>query len=104
MSGNRPHSPRRRKFYEIPTVARKEDQPKDVRNGSETGQGAEIASLIRSSLIGSDATFSGPFGVRPIVYCDYVASGTDYDSRDSWILGKLNETCLTFFCRKVTLN
>ena len=89
MSGNRPHSPRRRKFYEVPAAARKDEQPKDdVRNGSETGQGAEIASLIRSSLIGSDATFSGPFGVRPIVYCDYVASGTDFASRDSWILEK----------------
>ena len=26
-------------------------------------------------MIGSDATFSGPFGARPVVYCDYVASG-----------------------------
>ena len=80
-SGNRPQSPRRRKFYEVP------EQKRDGREGEEengdagstaTHQGAEIASLIRSSVIGSDATFTGPFGVRPVVYCDYVASGTDH--------------------------
>ena len=26
-------------------------------------------------MIGADAAFCGPFGVRPVVYCDYVASG-----------------------------
>ena len=30
---------------------------------------------MRSSVIGADAAFCGPFGVRPVVYCDYVASG-----------------------------
>ena len=77
-SGNRPQSPRRRKFFEVP--AQELDELEDERNGgsgSKTQQGAEIASLIRSSVIGSDASFSGPFGVRPVVYCDYVASGTD---------------------------
>ena len=38
-------------------------------------EGAELAKYIRSSVIGADAAFSGPFGVRPITYCDYVASG-----------------------------
>ena len=77
-SGNRPQSPRRRKFYEVPE--QKRDRHEGEENGdagSTTHQGAEIASLIRSSVIGSDATFTGPFGVRPVVYCDYVASGTD---------------------------
>ena len=80
-SGTRPQSPRRRKFYEIPE--QQLDEREIERNGvsdskdSKTQQGAEIASLIRSSVIGSDAAFNGPFGVRPIVYCDFVASGTE---------------------------
>ena len=37
--------------------------------------GAELAEYVRSSVIGADAAFCGPFGVRPVVYCDYVASG-----------------------------
>ena len=35
----------------------------------------EISALIRTNLIGSDQTFTGPYGVRKIVYCDYIASG-----------------------------
>ena len=73
-TGNRPQSPRRRKFYEVP--AQKCDQSEEDETTNGVGrQGAEIASLIRSGLIGSDATFTGPYGVRPVVYCDYVASG-----------------------------
>ena len=78
-SGNRPQSPRRRKFYEVPAQKcdqNEEDKPTNGVASCRRGrQGSEIASLIRSSLIGSDATFTGPYGVRPVVYCDYVASG-----------------------------
>ena len=35
----------------------------------------EICQLIRENIIGQNQTFTGPFGTRKIVYCDYVASG-----------------------------
>ena len=77
--GNRPQSPRRRKFYEVPAQkCDRSDEDKTTNGVASPGsgrQGAEIARLIRSSLIGADATFTGPYGVRPVVYCDYVASG-----------------------------
>lgn len=73
--GNRPQSPRRRKFYEVPAQKCDRSDEDETTNGVGRRQGAEIASLIRSGLIGSDATFTGPYGVRPVVYCDYVASG-----------------------------
>ena len=78
-TGKRPQSPRRRKFYEVPAQKWHRNEEDETTNGDASPvaarQGAEIASLIRSGLIGSDATFTGPYGVRPVVYCDYVASG-----------------------------
>ena len=76
--GNRPQSPRRRKFYEVPAQKCGSEEDKKTNDDANSGSGrpgAEIARLIRSSLIGADATFAGPYGVRPVVYCDYVASG-----------------------------
>ena len=35
----------------------------------------EVSALIRKNVIGKDQTFTGPYGVRKIVYCDYIASG-----------------------------
>ena len=48
-------------------------------------KGAELANYIRSSVIGADAAFSGPFGVRPITYCDYVASGRPLSFMEDFI-------------------
>ncbi|WP_347313481.1 aminotransferase class V-fold PLP-dependent enzyme [Defluviimonas sp. SAOS-178_SWC] len=38
-------------------------------------QGADIHDRIRRGLIGEDAQIDGPFGSRPLIYADYVASG-----------------------------
>ena len=35
----------------------------------------EICQLIRENIIGQNQVFTGPFGVRKIIYCDYIASG-----------------------------
>lgn len=37
--------------------------------------GREGRSAIRSGLIGENARIDGPFGARPLIYADYVASG-----------------------------
>lgn len=34
-----------------------------------------IVPAIRSDIIGAEATFNGPFGEKPLVYCDWTASG-----------------------------
>ncbi|WP_102109615.1 aminotransferase class V-fold PLP-dependent enzyme [Oceaniglobus roseus] len=38
-------------------------------------QGADVHDRIREGLIGEDAQVDGPFGARPLIYADYVASG-----------------------------
>lgn len=38
-------------------------------------QGADIHDRIRAGLIGEDARIDGPYGERPLIYADYVASG-----------------------------
>ena len=38
-------------------------------------QGADVHDRIREGLIGEDAQIDGPFGARPLIYADYVASG-----------------------------
>lgn len=35
----------------------------------------EVSKLIRQNIIGSEQSFTGPFGPRKIEYCDYIASG-----------------------------
>lgn len=37
--------------------------------------GADLVDLIRRSVIGNDEVVEGPFGLRPVVYADYTASG-----------------------------
>ena len=55
-----------RSFYDF-----QDQSPQDQRG--ETLE--KISQLIRNNLIGNDQTFTGPYGVRKIVYCDYIASG-----------------------------
>ena len=67
-----------RRFYDIPkSISGEEDEEKMVKipadvnvNGKE-----ELLRYISSNVIGNEATFSGPFGRRRIVYADYTASG-----------------------------
>ncbi|MDX5359830.1 MAG: aminotransferase class V-fold PLP-dependent enzyme, partial [Alphaproteobacteria bacterium] len=37
--------------------------------------GPDPLDTVRKGLIGEDAVFEGPFGPRPLLYADYVASG-----------------------------
>lgn len=38
-------------------------------------QGGDVLGQIRKGLIGEDMQIEGPFGARPLIYADYVASG-----------------------------
>ncbi len=63
-----------------------EEQPEDAPRGHHgTCDGERLAAHIRSDMIGSDAVFSGPYGDRPVVYCDYVASGRSLASVEDFI-------------------
>ena len=35
----------------------------------------QFANFINDDIIGGDLCFAGPFGLRPVIYCDYIASG-----------------------------
>ena len=35
----------------------------------------ELVESLRQNLVGHNTVFTGPFGKRPIIYCDYIASG-----------------------------
>ena len=41
----------------------------------EVGDADQLIETVRDSIIGSDELIDGPFGLRPIVYADYTASG-----------------------------
>eukprot|EP00118_Oscarella_pearsei_P017421 m.172220 g.172220 ORF g.172220 m.172220 type:complete len:899 (+) comp39084_c0_seq8:2372-5068(+) len=64
MASPLPHG--KRKFYDVErtfhTISRPQDQD-------------ALISFVNDNVIGRDATFSGPFGARKVVYCDYTASG-----------------------------
>ena len=44
-----------------------------------------IVPLIRSDIIGADASFIGPFGEKPLIYCDWTASGRCLGSIERYI-------------------
>lgn len=60
-----------RKFYDIsqqdPSTAFVETECKS--------DAKQLSAYIHENVVGQNTMFSGPFGPRPIVYCDYIASG-----------------------------
>ncbi len=66
----RSHSPKGRSFYSRPVSSFKADGGSGKRPSGEV-----MARSVRKCIVGGDAAFSGPFGKRRVVYCDYVASG-----------------------------
>lgn len=49
-------------------------------------QRADVLDALRDGLIGSRATLSGPYGVKTLVYADYVASGRALRQIEDFIL------------------
>ena len=41
----------------------------------ESLKSGDVAAALADGLIGKDAAIDGPFGAKPLVYADYVASG-----------------------------
>ncbi|MEQ9037026.1 MAG: aminotransferase class V-fold PLP-dependent enzyme [Silicimonas sp.] len=51
--------------------------------------GAGVRDRVRKGLIGEDALIEGPFGTRPLVYADYVASGRALTQVEDFIRDKV---------------
>ena len=50
-----------------------------------SGNPEQLIQTVRSSVIGHRAMVEGPFGVRPLVYADYTASGRSLDFIEAYI-------------------
>ncbi|MCP1335293.1 aminotransferase class V-fold PLP-dependent enzyme [Futiania mangrovi] len=48
--------------------------------------GPDPLETVRRGLIGADAVFDGPFGPRPLLYADYVASGRALRQVESFVM------------------
>ena len=46
-----------------------------LRQFQQSLQSSDIVASLADGLIGKDAVIEGPFGLKPLVYADYVASG-----------------------------
>ncbi|XP_074619620.1 uncharacterized protein LOC141878556 [Acropora palmata] len=72
-----------RKFYEIPS-----ENLQYVRHDHEVKNHKKIEELfkyIENSCIGKDLTFTGPYGPRKVIYCDYTASGRSLSFIEDYI-------------------
>ncbi|BBU55321.1 hypothetical protein KU6B_15860 [Mameliella alba] len=59
--------------HNLPSTAEEDMTPLD--DFKTALKGADIRDRIRAGLIGEDVQIEGPFGVHPLIYADYVASG-----------------------------
>ena len=76
-----------RKFYELPSSARVAQGPGDGAQDPE-----QLASFIRDQVVGRDTTFVSPFGIRKIVYCDFVASGRSLKFIENYVTAEILPT------------
>ena len=53
-------------------------------------KGSSVARILRDGLVGAGAEFEGPFGRRPLTYCDYIASGRAVQSIELFIQNEVN--------------
>ncbi|MGE8637133.1 MAG: aminotransferase, partial [Achromobacter sp.] len=56
-------------------VATSPTKPSLLQQFQDSLKAGDVAGALAEGLIGKDAVIEGPFGVKPLVYADYVASG-----------------------------
>ena len=54
-----------------------------------TLSGPDLIDTLRASLIGDDAVIDGPFGPRPLIYADYVASGRALRQVETFVMDRI---------------
>ncbi|XP_006814971.1 uncharacterized protein LOC100377968 [Saccoglossus kowalevskii] len=62
-----------RKFYNIPEQL--DEHSAHDRKSNKKRDDVKFFQYIDESVIGRETTFSGPYGRRKVIYCDYIASG-----------------------------
>ncbi|KAG8181065.1 hypothetical protein JTE90_014777 [Oedothorax gibbosus] len=71
-----------RRFYSLP-----EDY--SLNKTQETTESATLLNEIYTNISSRGATFDGPFGFRPVIYCDYAASGQSLNFIEDYIRKKV---------------
>ena len=76
-----------RRFYDIPTTGETADPAEDRLTSSNVGARDDdrLLRYVADNVVGNDATFSGPFGRRKVVYADYTASGRSLSFIEKYI-------------------
>ena len=75
-----------RKFYEIPKRDKKHGTSEnDLLEQCNESDSADLAKYVNQNIIGSNTSFSTPFGRRRIVYCDHIASGKSLEFIEDFI-------------------
>ncbi|CAH1777963.1 unnamed protein product, partial [Owenia fusiformis] len=74
LENNKPLPVADRKFYQIPNTENQNSSYKSNNSKPDVG-GKSLFDFIEKNVVGKDKIFSGPFGSRKVVYCDYTASG-----------------------------
>ncbi|XP_046395677.1 uncharacterized protein LOC124162951 [Ischnura elegans] len=64
-----------RKFYTLPEDYPHSDSEVVKTKSTKCEDSEKLIRYIEENVIGRETTFSGPFGRRRVVYCDYTASG-----------------------------
>ncbi|PIK37546.1 hypothetical protein BSL78_25616 [Apostichopus japonicus] len=77
-------NPGGRSFYSLP-----EDYEAGKRRKDDLENKQKLLNHVHDMVIGNSATFSGPFGLRSVVYCDYTASGQALRSFEDFIQGQV---------------
>ena len=75
-------APHGRKFYSSPAPFPPEALKERRRDGDTS---RTVSSFVRQGEVGRDACFLGPFGRRPLTYCDNIASGRAIDFIEEFI-------------------
>lgn len=58
-------------------------------NSPSSSDKTQLIEYIRGSVIGRDDLVAGPFGLRPVVYADYTASGRSLEFIENYIVGEV---------------
>jgi selenocysteine lyase/cysteine desulfurase len=71
------------------TTRQKTPDPALLRQFSASLASGDAIERLRAGLIGNDAMIDGPFGLKPLVYADYVASGRALMQVEEFVLAKV---------------
>ena len=72
-------------FSTLPRFGAPVDKTRDPNTGTQKISFAAAASIIRTGLVGRHKSFRTPYGSKPLVYCDWTATGRAVDSIEKYL-------------------